>query len=108
MTHDANLLAAVAELLEACRPNSDASPAAFCTAVMRIVEERVGLFEIDGRRYLAAEQFRGALREVTATAREVVLTALPDIPAEVEVALDEAFAKIEAEVGRLTAPKPRH
>ena len=100
MTDDINdsalRLATLELLLIALDPA--APPDTFNATVLALLDP----VEVDGRPYVDADQLRRVLTEAVAASRSL----LPEQPAEIEQAIDEAFEEIAEHVDRITAPKP--
>ena len=88
-------LAALQLLL--CALDPIAPPDAFTEAALKLVD----VVEIDGKRYVDAQQLQDVLQHTIIEARNLV----PEQPPAVEAAIDAGFDEIADEVDRVTRPK---
>ena len=82
-------------MLDPAAPQPDECNAAVLAALGPVVAE-------DGRTFVELGKLRGMLESAIAELRAL----MPEQPAEVEQAIDEAFEEIAEHVDRITAPKP--
>jgi hypothetical protein len=91
-------LAALQLLL--CALDPIAPPDAFTGAALKLVN----VIEVDGKRYVDAQQLQDVLQHTVIEARNL----FPEQSPEVEQAIDEGFDEIGDRVDELTAPKSSH